>query len=82
MAVRGLEVHLDIVADLIIRLVDAKPDNPAVLSITTEFQIALQEKADRERAELVRVRVDFQCLLGSLGLIPSDNEDEPCRLGR
>jgi hypothetical protein len=71
-----LDTQLDMTADLITRLVDAKPDDPGLLSTVAALQVALEEKAGPGLVDHVRER--FQCLLGSLGLIPSDNEGEPC----
>jgi hypothetical protein len=74
MDLRELDAQLDMTADLITRLVSAGPDEPGLLYTDAALQVALEAKAPEHVAH---VRERIQCLLGSLGLIPSDNEGEP-----
>jgi hypothetical protein len=71
-----LDAQLDMTADLITRMVNAKPDDPDLLTMVAALQVSLEEKVGPALVDHIRAR--FQCLLGSLGLIPSDNEGEPC----
>jgi hypothetical protein len=71
-----LDAQMEMISDLIIRLVDAKPDDPELLATVAALQVSLEERAGPILVDVVRER--FQCLLGSLGLIPSDNEGEAC----
>lgn len=76
MDLRELDAQLDLTAELVERLVAAQPDDPGLMASVAALQVSLEERAGEEHVEHVRER--FQCLLGSLGLIPSDNEGEPC----
>ena len=71
-----IDAQLEMTADLITRLVDAKPDDPGLMATVAALQVALEERAGPAHVDHVRER--FQCMLGSLGLIPSDNKGERC----
>lgn len=75
MELHELDARLDEAEDRITRFVDANPDDPELLEMIASIQASIEQEAG---AYLVHVRERFQCLLGSLGLIPSDNEGEPC----
>lgn len=70
-----LETRLQMTADLIERLVDARPDDPDLMANVDNLRRDLEARAP-EHVGMIRDRI--QCLLGSLGLIPSDNEGDPC----
>lgn len=70
-----LETRLQMTADLIERLVDAQPDDPDLMADIDNLRRVLEARAP-EHVGMIRDRI--QCLLGSFGLIPSDNEGEPC----
>lgn len=70
-----LETRLQMTADLIERLVDAHPDDPDLMPQIDALRRDLEAKAP-EHVGMIRDRI--QCLLGSLGLVPSDNEGEAC----
>jgi hypothetical protein len=62
-----LETRLQMAADLIERLVDARPDDPHLMANIDNLRRDLEAKAP-EHVGMIRDRI--QCLLGSLGLIP------------
>lgn len=66
-ALRLLESNLGAMAEL---------TDPAPHASIERESIALLHSAAPEDAEFVRARLN--CMFGSAGLIPSDNEGEPC----
>lgn len=75
MTLTELESRLAMAADLVERIVDARPDDPDLLAQIAQVRWDLEAKAP-EHVGMIRDR--FQCLLGSFGLIPSDNEGDEC----
>lgn len=70
-----LESRLQMTVDLVERLVHARPDDPDLLANIDNLRRELEARAP-EHVGMIRDRI--QCFLGSLGLIPSDNEGESC----
>jgi hypothetical protein len=71
----ALEARLDQVEHDLAQLVDERPDDPDLMATVDRLRRALEADAG---PHLTLVQERFQCLLGSLGLIPSDNEGQPC----
>lgn len=70
-----LEAMLDRAEEQIARMADARPDDPELLAKVDR----IREGIERDAGPYVpHVRERFTCILGSLGLIPADNEGEPC----
>jgi hypothetical protein len=70
-----LEAMLDRAEQQITRLVEANPDDPHLLATVDRLREGLERDAG---PYVVHVRERFTCILGSLGLIPADNEGGPC----
>jgi hypothetical protein len=70
-----LEALLDQAEQQITRLVAARPNDPDLLLKVDRIREGLELDAG---PYVVHVRERFTCILGSLGLIPADNEGEPC----
>lgn len=70
-----LETRLQLAEELVTRMVDANPDDPGLMAQFDSLRHSIEAKAPEH---VGHIRERFQCLLGSLGLIPSDNEGEGC----
>lgn len=66
---------LDQAEEQIARMVEERPGDPAVMATVHRLR---EEIESGSGPYLFHVRERFNCILGSLGLIPSDNEGEPC----
>ena len=70
-----LEAMLDRAEEQIARMAEAHPDDPELLAKVDRLRESLEAEAG---PYVMHVRERFTCVLGSLGLIPADNEGEPC----
>lgn len=74
-----LDKRLDTLEAMLPELIQDNPDDGDFWAAFAGEADVIEDLAAPEDAAHVRGRLD--CMLGSKGLIPSDNEGEPCGLG-